>query len=85
MLDIGVYCIQMVNLIYGNEKPERVLSVGRLNDDGVDASTSSSIYYSNGRSATVVTHSDVDLPNEALISGTKGSIKVSFTSSKCQE
>ncbi|CAG7819243.1 unnamed protein product [Allacma fusca] len=77
MNDIGVYCVQVATLVFGKEKP-KVISAGHLNDDGVDASTSSTLVYSNGRTATLVTSSFVELANEAVLIGTKGTIKIPF-------
>jgi len=74
-LDIGIYCVQFAQFVFG-EKPLKVIAGGHLNADGVDESTSTTLIFSNGRTATLVTHSRVDLPNEAFVIGTKQTLKV---------
>jgi len=76
ILDIGIYNVQFATLIFGTEKPEKIVAGGHLNSDGVDESTSATLVYKNGRTATLVTHGRVRLPNEAHVVGTKGTIKV---------
>ncbi|CAL7937369.1 unnamed protein product [Xylocopa violacea] len=76
VLDLGVYAIQFACLIFNNEVPHTVQAVGCLNEEGVDLSVSASLIYKGNRTAAVVTHSLVDLPNEAYVIGTKGTIKV---------
>lgn len=76
MLDLGVYGLQFASLIYDSEVPHTIRASGCLNEDGVDVSVSVSLQYKGNRSATIITHSLVDLPNEAYVIGTKGMIKV---------
>jgi len=74
-LDIGVYCVQFAEFVFG-EKPLKVVTGGHMNVNGVDESTSTTLVFSNGRTATLITHSKVELPNEAIVFGTKKTIKV---------
>ncbi|XP_046388285.1 trans-1,2-dihydrobenzene-1,2-diol dehydrogenase-like [Ischnura elegans] len=76
-LDIGIYCLQLAMLVFGSKTPCSVKAVGHLNANGVDESTSVVITYPRGQTATLVTHARVELPNEALVVGTKGSMKLS--------
>lgn len=76
MLDIGVYNVQFISLIFGGERPLQILAAGHCNADGVDESSSATLVYSGGRTATMVSHGRVRLPNEAVVAGTKGMIKV---------
>lgn len=75
-MDLGVYGIQFACLIFNNEMPRTVQAAGCLNEEGVDQSVSTTFLYDGNRTATVVTHSLVDLQNEAYVIGTKGVIKV---------
>lgn len=77
VLDLGVYAIQFASLVYNNEMPHTVRAVGCLNEEGVDQSISASFVYEGNRTATILTHALVDLPNEAYIIGTNGKIKIS--------
>jgi len=54
-----------------------VTAAGHLGVEGCDESASISLTYTGGRTATLVTHSRVNLPNEAVIIGTKGTLKLS--------
>lgn len=49
---------------------------GFLNDDGVDVSMSAILKYSNNRTAILSTHSLANMPNEGVIIGTSGTIKI---------
>ncbi|XP_011865832.1 PREDICTED: trans-1,2-dihydrobenzene-1,2-diol dehydrogenase-like [Vollenhovia emeryi] len=76
ILDLGVYCLQFANMVYGNEMPESIKAAGFLNEHGVDMSVSATLTYKGNRTATIMTHALAKLPNEAYICGTKGTIKV---------
>ena len=76
ILDLGVYTLNIIQIAFGNDEPEKIAAVGDVNSEGVDLSVSAALSYSNGRSATMRTHSIVSLPCEAVIVGTKGYIKV---------
>ncbi|KAK9298590.1 hypothetical protein QLX08_008171 [Tetragonisca angustula] len=76
VLDLGVYGIQFACLIFDDEMPRTVRAAGCLNEEGVDQSVSTTFLYDGNRTATIVTHSLVDLQNEAYVVGTEGTIKV---------
>lgn len=76
VLDLGVYAIQFACLVFNNEMPHTVQAAGCLNKEEVDQSVSTTFLYNGNRTATIITHSLVDLPNEAYVIGTKGMIKV---------
>ncbi|XP_037090767.1 trans-1,2-dihydrobenzene-1,2-diol dehydrogenase-like isoform X2 [Pollicipes pollicipes] len=75
-LDLGIYCAQLVNLVMANQRWSQLRTLGHLNSDGCDLSLSTSVTYPNRQLATLVTHCEVQLHNEAVISGTKGIIKL---------
>ena len=75
-MDLGIYCVQFASLVFGAERPEKVVAAGTLNDEGVDMSTSASVIYPGGKTATLITHAEVTLPCEAVAIGTKGMLKV---------
>jgi predicted dehydrogenase len=75
-LDIGIYCVQFASFVFGGEKPTKILSGGHLNKYGVDESTSTTLTFSGGRTATLITHTRTTMPNEAYAVGTKGTIRV---------
>ncbi|XP_077296375.1 trans-1,2-dihydrobenzene-1,2-diol dehydrogenase-like [Arctopsyche grandis] len=76
ILDLGIYALQFAQLIYKDD-PIKISCTGHLGICGIDESMSCILRYSNGRIATITTHSKVLLPNEAIIIGTKGSLKLS--------
>ena len=71
-----MYGIQFACLIFDDEMPRTVRAAGCLNEEGVDQSVSTTFLYDGNRTATIVTHSLVDLQNEAYVVGTEGTIKV---------
>lgn len=76
ILLFGVYLINLMRLTFNNEIPEKIVSVGNLNQFGADDSFSASVLFSRGRTATITATSKVRLPCEAHIVGTRGIIKV---------
>lgn len=74
---MGTYCCQFASLVFSGLKPEKIIASGHLNTSGVDDSSSATIIYPNGKTATLITHSQVNFPCEALVIGTKGTLKVS--------
>ena len=77
VLDIGIYCIQFASHVFNGEKPLKIIAGGHMNSEGVDDSGSTTLIYSGGRTATFIIHSKIEMPNEALAIGTKGTLKVS--------
>ena len=65
ILDLGVYTVQLAQLLCGGEMPG-VVAAGHLGPGGCDESASITLTYSNGRTATLVTHSRAQLPNEVV-------------------
>lgn len=75
ILDLGVYVLQLAQLVY-KEDPISIVCGGYLNNDEVDESMSCILTYSNGKMAMLSTHSRVMLGNDAVIYGSDGSLKV---------
>ncbi|KAG0725934.1 Trans-1,2-dihydrobenzene-1,2-diol dehydrogenase [Chionoecetes opilio] len=75
-LDIALYPIQLTSLVMGGERPLKVFGGGHLNPHGVDETVTASLVYSGGRVASISASMKVDLPSEAHIIGTKGTIKI---------
>ncbi|XP_015907607.2 trans-1,2-dihydrobenzene-1,2-diol dehydrogenase isoform X2 [Parasteatoda tepidariorum] len=76
ILDIGIYPLALVSLIYGGEKPMRIAAVGHLNEDGIDIGATCSLQFSNNRTASITTSAIASLQNDATIIGTHGQIKI---------
>lgn len=76
ILDLGVYCLQFLCMIFNNKMPHMIKATGFVNEDGVDVSTSTTLLYNENITATILTHSLVTLSNEACIYGEKGTIRV---------
>jgi len=78
MLDIGIYCVQFASFVFKGCKPVKIVAAGHLNSDGVDQSSCTVITYENEKTATLITHGKVQFTNDAIIYGTKGTLKVSM-------
>ena len=63
ILGLGIYNIQLAQMVFGGETPTVVAS-GHMGEDGVDESNSTTLIYKNGRTATLISHSRVELNNE---------------------
>ncbi|QQP35723.1 Trans-1_2-dihydrobenzene-1_2-diol dehydrogenase [Caligus rogercresseyi] len=79
VLDLGVYCVQLLKLSIHGEEPSSISSKGSLNAEKTDRNTSSLFAYGDGcRMASISTHSELNMPCEANIFGSQGSIKLPF-------
>ncbi|XP_062860523.1 trans-1,2-dihydrobenzene-1,2-diol dehydrogenase [Trichomycterus rosablanca] len=76
LLDIGIYCLQFALMVFNGEKPECIQATGVCLDNGADESMVITLKFSQGRIAVCTCTIALDLPNEAVIFGTKGTIRV---------
>ncbi|XP_054474494.1 trans-1,2-dihydrobenzene-1,2-diol dehydrogenase-like [Anoplopoma fimbria] len=76
MLDIGIYCLQFICMVYNGEKPECIQATGVCLETGVDETVVVTLKFSKNRMAVFTCSSAVELSNEAIIMGTKGNIKI---------
>ncbi|XP_010877266.1 trans-1,2-dihydrobenzene-1,2-diol dehydrogenase [Esox lucius] len=76
LLDIGIYCLQFICMVYNGEKPECIQATGVCLDTGVDEGMVVTLKFSRNRMAVFTCSIAVTLPNEASIIGTKGTIRV---------
>ena len=52
LLDIGIYCVHLSQLVFDGEMPYKIVAAGHLNSDGVDQSVSVTMLYQNDRTAS---------------------------------
>ncbi|XP_036399245.1 trans-1,2-dihydrobenzene-1,2-diol dehydrogenase-like [Megalops cyprinoides] len=76
LLDIGVYCLQFVLMVFRGERPESIHATGVLLDTGVDETMAVVLKFSRNRMALCCFSIAAALPNDATISGTKGTIRI---------
>ncbi|EFA11514.1 trans-1,2-dihydrobenzene-1,2-diol dehydrogenase [Tribolium castaneum] len=76
ILDLCVYVLQFQQLVFKGATPTKVLAVGGLNSEGTDDYTSSLWTYPGDKVANLTTSAKAQYPNEAVIVGTKGIIRV---------
>ncbi|RXN36932.1 trans-1,2-dihydrobenzene-1,2-diol dehydrogenase-like protein [Labeo rohita] len=76
LLYIGIYCVQFALMVFNGEKPESIQATGVCLDTGVDEAMIITLKFSGHRLAVCTCTISAQLPNEALIVGTKGTIKV---------
>ncbi|XP_036401839.1 trans-1,2-dihydrobenzene-1,2-diol dehydrogenase-like [Megalops cyprinoides] len=76
LLDLGIYCLQFVVLAFGGERPESVQATGVCLDSGVDGTTVVTLKFSRNRTAVCTCSITMQLTNDAVIVGTKGTIRV---------
>jgi dihydrodiol dehydrogenase / D-xylose 1-dehydrogenase (NADP) len=73
---MGTYTTQFATLCFKGLKPVKIVAGGHLNESGADDSSSATVVFPKGKTATLITHSRVNLPSEAVVVGTKGVMKV---------
>ncbi|XP_028999305.1 trans-1,2-dihydrobenzene-1,2-diol dehydrogenase-like [Betta splendens] len=79
LLDLGIYCIQLISMVYNGEKPECIQATGVCLETGVDETVVATLKYSKDRLAVLTCSLRMELPNDAVIVGTKGTIRVPST------
>ncbi|XP_060636463.2 trans-1,2-dihydrobenzene-1,2-diol dehydrogenase-like [Anolis sagrei] len=75
-LDLGCYCVQFAAMVFGHEMPTSIVATGLLHDTGVDETVTVVLNYSGNRQAVLTYTMMVNLPGEAIIGGTEGTIKI---------
>lgn len=76
ILDLGCYILQFQQYVFRGLKPLKVVVNGHLNSYGTDESCGVIITYPDGKMAVVSTSARVRLPNEGIVVGTKGTLKL---------
>jgi predicted dehydrogenase len=74
LLDVGVYCISLSSMIFG--PPERVTGLAHLGKTGVDEQSAAILEHGDGRMSTISIATRTATPQEAIISGTEGRIRI---------
>ena len=78
VLDVGVYVINFATMVFGGDRPESIHASGWLADTGVDDFAAITLKYSGERVAQLTSSIGLDLPREAIVVGTKGTLKLPF-------
>lgn len=73
LLDVGIYPISFASFVFGT-KPERIHSVAKIGETGVDEQFSLLFDYGNGKAASLHGSIQLNLDTGAWIYGTKGKI-----------
>ena len=73
-LDVGVYVVSFTSMILG--KPNQVVSLADLGATGVDEQAAMVLGYDGGRLAVLSTAVRTETPQEVIICGTEGRIRV---------
>lgn len=76
MLDLGIYCLQFSLMVFNGEKPESVQATATCLETGADETVIVTLKFSGNRLAVFTGSSSFLLPNEAVVVGTKGTIKI---------
>lgn len=74
LLDVGVYNVSLASMIFG--PPSRIASLARLGPTGVDEQAAMVLGYDEGQMAVLHTAVRTDTPQEAVLMGTEGWIRL---------
>jgi predicted dehydrogenase len=74
LLDVGIYTLSLASMIFGT--PSRTTSMAYLGKTGVDEQSAFILGYDQGQLSVLSTAVRTELPQEAVIIGTEGKIKV---------
>ncbi|KAJ8981245.1 hypothetical protein NQ317_005760 [Molorchus minor] len=76
ILDLGIYILQFQQYIFRGLRPIKIAVNGHLNKCGTDESCGVVITYPEGKMAVVSTSARVSLPNEGVVVGTNGTLRL---------
>ncbi|ETW02600.1 hypothetical protein H310_06070 [Aphanomyces invadans] len=76
LLDIGIYPLAFVSMVFPDEAPINVHTVGSLSDDGVDVFAVVTLQYSRHRYGTIQYSCLADFREEVTILGSKGRLVI---------
>uniref|UniRef100_A0A8C8X711 Trans-1,2-dihydrobenzene-1,2-diol dehydrogenase n=1 Tax=Panthera leo TaxID=9689 RepID=A0A8C8X711_PANLE len=76
LLDIGIYCIQFISMVFGGQKPEKIVAMGRRHETGVDDTVTVLLQYPGGVHGSFTCSITAELSNGNSVSGTKGMAQV---------
>jgi predicted dehydrogenase len=75
LLDIGVYCVSMSSMVFG-QPPAKITGMAHMGQTGVDEQSAMVLGYSDGQLAVLSCAVRTQTPQQALIVGTKGMIRI---------
>ena len=76
ILSLGMFTINLATMIFGGEEPESIHASGWLTSTGVDEVAAITLKYSGQRVAQLMCSLAYNTPNEAIVLGTKGQLKL---------
>ena len=74
LLDVGIYPVALASMVFGT--PDSITARAHLGETGVDEQTALILGYAGGQLALLSCAVRLDTPQEAIIMGTEGSIRV---------
>lgn len=75
LLDLGVYTLAYARMVFGS-RPERISGSAKMAWTGVDKTSEYHLDYGGGHRADLITSFIEERPRDAIITGTRGIIKV---------
>jgi len=74
LLDVGVYCVALSSMVFG--PPSTLTGLAHLGETGVDEQSAAVLDHGGGRLSVFSAATRTETPQEALIAGTDGRIKI---------
>lgn len=75
LLDIGVYVVSLASMVFGRP-PAKIASLAQMGQTGVDEQAAMIFRYDDGQLAVLSCAVKTQTPQQAVIAGTKGTIKI---------
>lgn len=76
LLDVGIYCLNIVDMIFGGQEPTSISAMGQKTPAGVDSTVTITMLYAENRTASLTISMAAQLPNEAVFAGSQGSLTI---------
>ena len=74
LLDVGVYCVSLSSMVFG--APNKISGLAHLGETGVDEQSAAILKHGDGQISTISIATRTRTPQEAVISGTEGRIRI---------
>ncbi|KAL9957939.1 hypothetical protein ACROYT_G034897 [Oculina patagonica] len=76
LLDIGLYCLNVVDMMFGGKEPLSISAVGQKTSAGVDTTVTVTMLYEENKTASLIISMAAKLPNDATFAGSQGSLTI---------
>ncbi|XP_078379106.1 trans-1,2-dihydrobenzene-1,2-diol dehydrogenase-like [Oculina patagonica] len=76
LLNLGIYCLHVMDMIFGGEEPLSISAAGQKTPAGADSTLTVTMLYKGNKTASSIISIAANLPNDATVVGSQGSLTI---------